>query len=204
MIGYIKGRLLSKEEGLIVIENNGIGFEVHVPDPGQFVTLQDGPAEVEVWTTMMVREDDISLYGFKQKSDLMLFKKLLNVNGVGAKAALAILSVMRADALSRAILFEDIASITRAPGVGKKTAQRIVLELKDKLADVPGLEQADTSFASEENLSGGDIDARGEALQALIVLGYSRSDAAMALSKIKEEYEDPQTYIKKALAILMK
>ena len=203
MIGYIKGRLLSREEGVIVIENGGIGFEVHVPDPGQFVSLQDGPAEAEVWTTMIVREDDISLYGFRQKADLMLFKKLLNVNGVGAKAALAILSVMRADALSKAILFEDIDSITRAPGIGKKTAQRIVLELKDKLADLPGLDQAEVSFARAGTASD-ETDPRGEALQALVALGYSRSDAAAALSKVKEDYDDPQGYIKKALAKLMK
>ncbi|MBQ3389792.1 MAG: Holliday junction branch migration protein RuvA [Firmicutes bacterium] len=203
MIGYIKGKLLSREEGLIVIENGGIGYEVHVPDPGQFVSLQEGPAEAEVWTTMVVREDDISLYGFRQKADLMLFKKLLNVNGVGAKAALAILSVMRADALSRAILFEDIASITRAPGIGKKTAQRIVLELKDKLADLPGLEQAEVSLAEAGSADDGS-DPRGEALQALVALGYSRSDAAAALSKVKEEFEDPQGYIKKALAKLMR
>jgi Holliday junction DNA helicase RuvA len=152
---------------------------------------------------MVVREDDISLYGFKQKADLMLFKKLLNVNGVGAKAALAILSVMRADALSRAILFEDIASITRAPGIGKKTAQRIVLELKDKLADLPGLEQAEVSLAEAGSADDGS-DPRGEALQALVALGYSRSDAAAALSKVKEEFEDPQGYIKKALAKLMR
>lgn len=203
MIGYIKGRILSREEGFIVIENNGIGFEVHVPDPGQFVSLQESPAEAEVWTTMIVREDDISLYGFRQKADLMLFKKLLNVNGVGAKAALAILSVMKADALSRAILFEDIASITQAPGIGKKTAQRIVLELKDKLADLPGLEQAEVSF-TDTGREAGEADPKAEALQALIALGYSRSDAAMALTKIKEEFEDPQSYIKKALAKLMK
>ena len=147
MIGYIKGKLLSREEDRILIENGGIGFEVYVPDPGQFVSLQGDSPEVEVWTAMIVREDDISLYGFRQKADLMLFKKLLNVNGVGAKAALAILSVMKAEALSRAIVFEDIDSITRAPGIGKKTAQRIVLELKDKLGDLPGLGQGDISLA---------------------------------------------------------
>ena len=204
MIGYIKGKLISREEGRILIENGGIGFEVNVPDPGQFTSLNEAEPTVEVWTTMIVREDDISLYGFKQKADLLLFKKLLNVNGVGAKAALAILSVMKADALSRAILFDDIDSITRAPGVGKKTAQRIVLELKDKLADIPGLEGADVSYAPEADLPEGSADARSEALQALVALGYSRSDAAMALRKVKEEFDDPQGYIKKALAQLMR
>ena len=204
MIGYIKGKLLSREEDRILIENGGIGFEVYVPDPGQFVSLQEDSPEVEVWTAMIVREDDISLYGFRQKADLMLFKKLLNVNGVGAKAALAILSVMKAEALSRAIVFEDIDSITRAPGIGKKTAQRIVLELKDKLGDLPGLGQGDISLAGAGSSAGEGSDARNEALQALVALGYSRSDAAMALSKVKEEFEDPQSYIKKALAKLMR
>ena len=196
------GILADKGDGYIVIDVNGVGYQVFVPANSTAYLNAEGE-EVLVYTSMIVREDDISLYGFRQKADLMLFKKLLNVNGVGAKAALAILSVMRADTLSKAILFEDIDSITRAPGIGKKTAQRIVLELKDKLADLPGLDQAEVSFAQAGTASD-EADPRGEALQALVALGYSRSDAAAALSKVKEDYDDPQGYIKKALAKLMK
>ena len=152
---------------------------------------------------MMVREDDISLCGFRKKADLAMFRKLLTVNGVGTKAALAILGVMKAEELSRAIVFEDTDSIVRAPGIGKKTAQRIVLELKDKLGDISGLSKDDRDFSSDAAMKAAAPDAKTEALQALIALGYSKSEAAAALSRIKEECTDTQEYIKQALAKLM-
>ncbi|MDO4481734.1 MAG: Holliday junction branch migration protein RuvA [Bacillota bacterium] len=203
MIGFIKGRIISCLEGMILIENNGIGYEINVSDTSEFDSFSGSGEEITVYTAMMVREDDISLCGFRRKADLDMFKKLLTVNGVGAKAALAVLSVMKADELSRAIVFEDTDSIVRAPGIGKKTAQRIVLELRDKVGDISGL-------TSEDRVSSGDgitaepgADARGEALQALVALGYSRSEAAFALSKVGEEYTDVQDYIRQALAKLI-
>lgn len=204
MIGFIKGRIVSCQEGLILVENNGIGYEIHVSDTSEFNSFSEGNEEITVYTAMMVREDDISLCGFKRKADLQLFKKLLTVNGVGTKAALAILGVMKADELSRAIIFEDTDSIVRAPGIGKKTAQRIVLELKDKLGDISGLSSEDKTFVlPNEDISNPHADAKAEALQALMALGYSKSEAAYALNKIKEEYTDTQDYIRQALAKLM-
>ncbi len=203
MIGFIKGRIVSCEEGVILIENNGIGYEVGVADSSEFDSLGDKAQEVTVYTLMMVKEDNISLCGFKRKSDLMMFKRLITVNGVGAKAALAILGVMKADELSKAILFEDIDSIVRAPGIGKKTAQRIVLELKDKIGDISGLSSDEVGFASESAGRGEKTDARAEALLALLALGYARSEAAAVLAQIKEEFDDVQDYIKKALAKLV-
>ena len=207
MIGFIKGRIVFCEEGSILIDNKGIGYIVNVPDPSKFARLTDEASEVTVYTHMIVKEDDISLYGFKSRADLLIFKRLITVNGVGAKAALAILSIMQADELSKAIIFEDIDSITRAPGVGKKTAQRIILELKDKLGDISGLSAEETSFASEKGAqsdgTAATADARVEALQALLALGYSRTEAADALSRITEELDDVQDYIKKALSRML-
>lgn len=203
MIGFIKGRIISCREGMILIENNGIGYEINISDTSEFDSLSGEGEEVTVYTAMMVREDDISLCGFRRKADLDMFKKLLTVNGVGAKAALAVLSVMKADELSRAIVFEDTDSIVRAPGIGKKTAQRIVLELKDKVGDISGLSSEERISSGEERTFESGADARGEALQALVALGYSRSEAAFALSKVKEEYNDAQDYIRQALAKLI-
>ena len=203
MIGFIRGKVVSCEEGTVLIENNGIGYEINVSDTSEFDIYTGKPEEVTVYTAMMVREDDISLCGFKKKADLAMFKRLLTVNGVGTKAALAILGVMKAEELSRAIVFEDTDSIVRAPGIGKKTAQRIVLELKDKLGDISGLGTDDRAFSSAAAMNEAQPDARTEALQALIALGYSKSEAAAALSKIKEEYADTQDYIRQALAKLM-
>lgn len=203
MIGFIKGRVVSCEEGTILVDNNGIGYEINVSDTSEFDMYTGKSEDITVYTAMMVREDDISLCGFRKKADLVMFKKLLTVNGVGTKAALAILGVIKSEELSKAIVFEDTDSIVRAPGIGKKTAQRIVLELKDKLGDISGLSSEDIAFSSESNMNKSDMDAKTEALQALIALGYSKSEAAAALNKIKEEYEDTQDYIRQALAKLM-
>ncbi|MBR6701218.1 MAG: Holliday junction branch migration protein RuvA [Firmicutes bacterium] len=203
MIGFVRGKVISCEEGIVLIENNGIGYEINISDISEFDMYAGSSEEITVYTAMMVREDDISLCGFRKKADLEMFKKLLTVNGVGTKAALAILGVMKAEELSRAIVFEDTDSIVRAPGIGKKTAQRIVLELKDKLGDISGFSKDEREFSTDAVMKGAAPDAKTEALQALIALGYSKSEGAAALSKIKEEYTDTQEYIKQALAKLM-
>ena len=153
-----------------------------------------GQGEVFVYTAMMVREDDVSLYGFDNKESLTLFRRLLTVNGVGAKAAMAILSAMPAAEVKKAIVFEDTAMLARANGIGKKTAQRIVLELKDKLDDVGGLATVETVEkavpASNE---------KAEAIDALMNWGFSRSEAISALAGVKEENLSVEEYIKAAL-----
>lgn len=197
MIGFIRGTVEDSLSGTILIENNGIGYEVYVPDSSPVFLKTGGKEEVILYTTMIVREDDISLYGFTEKKDLIMFKKLIGVSGVGAKAALAILSVLSAEEISKAILFDDAASITRAQGVGKKIAQRVVLELKDKIGDV-----SDFSI-SISGISAGKGDAKAEALQGLISLGYSKAQAAEALMNLEEEYDGAEKYLKEALKKLM-
>lgn len=201
MIGWIKGTVEAVLPGKIIIENHGIGYVLYVPDTSAAM-LKSGTKEiVTVYTVMVVREDDISLYGFASQSELSMFNMLTSVNGVGAKAALAILSVLTVEEISKAILFEDAATITRAQGVGKKIAQRIVLELKDKVGDLSGFSSSDSGISlGSEHLEG---DARTEALEALIALGYSKSEAGEVLVKIRDEFQTAEEYIKAALKRLV-
>lgn len=194
MLHYIKGKFMMRIDGGVVIETGGIGFEINVPDNSAVYLSSEGDT-VSLFLNMIVREDDMSLYGFSEKEGLDLFKKLITVNGVGAKAAMAILSIAPVSEIRKAIAFEDADFLTRASGVGKKTAQRIVLELKDKIGDVSGV--PGISPVSEALSVGGD--ARGEALSALMALGYSRAEAAGAIAAVPENDLTSEDYIKRAL-----
>jgi holliday junction DNA helicase RuvA len=197
MIGYLIGILTMKTEGGILIETGGIGYEVMIPGNSHLFLEKEG-AEVKVYTAMIVREDDISLYGFSDMTSLQLFKKLITVSGVGAKAALSILSAMSVDEIRKAIVFEDPTMLTRAQGIGKKTAQRIVLDLKDKLGTLTHSE----GFGIEKNAEFTGIDGsnpRMEALAALTALGYTRGEASAALASVKDNDLTTEAYIKQSL-----
>ncbi|HPF18943.1 MAG TPA: Holliday junction branch migration protein RuvA [Bacillota bacterium] len=192
MIHYIKGRLIESLPGLAILETNGIGYQLHIPENSAAYLAKPGE-EMRFYTAMIVREDDISLYGFTERDSLSMFRKLMTVSGVGAKAALAVLSAMPLSELSRAIVFEDVAALTRANGIGKKTAQRIVLDLKEKI-DVTetGVSAPDTDVAAGS--------AKEEAIHALIYLGYTKSEAMTAMIGITDPDLTAEEYIKKALA----
>lgn len=190
MFHYIKGKITMKFEGGVVIEANGIGYEVFVPDNSP-VYLADSNDTILIYTVMILREDDVSIYGFPDKESIDLFKKLMTVNGVGAKAAMAILSSMPVGEIKKAIVFDDAASLTKANGIGKKIAQRITLELKDKLGAVGGLPEA-----AEKAVSGSE---KTEAINALISLGYSKSEAVGALAVVVDDDLSAEEYIKRAL-----
>lgn len=197
MISFVKGRLASVAEGMAVIEVGGLGYEVHIPDNSLMYQKSEGE-EVMVHTIMVVREDDISLYGFSDRDSLKMFKLLTTVNGVGAKAGMAILSALPMVELQKAILYEDAASLTRANGVGKKIAQRIVLELKDKIGGM-GISE---SGISSSNVTVGVSTAtnkRMEAVEALMSLGYSKSEAMDAVNSVAENDLDVEAYLKLAL-----
>lgn len=197
MLHFIKGTLAMPIPGGVVIENGGLGYEVHVPENSSVYLSKEGDA-VMVYTAFIVREDDVSIYGFSDKESLKLFRMLMTVNGVGAKAAMAILSAFSAAELQKAILFEDVAALTKANGIGKKTAQRIVLELKDKVDAAQAISAGAESVPSV--VAGrGVADGKGEAVDALIALGYSKSEAVEALSAIPENDLTVEEYIKKAL-----
>lgn len=190
MFHYIKGVAAMRFEGGVVIETGGIGYEIFVPDNSPVYLAESGQT-VMVYTVMAVREDDVSLYGFHDKETLELFKKLITVNGVGAKAAMSILSIMPAAEIKKAIVFDDAAALTKANGIGKKIAQRITLELKDKMGAVGGLAEAAEKTVSDSG--------KAEAINALISLGYSRSEAITALAEVNEEHLSVEEYIKRAL-----
>ncbi|MBE6032409.1 MAG: Holliday junction branch migration protein RuvA [Firmicutes bacterium] len=191
MIHYIKGEVTMTFDGGVVIETGGLGYEVFVPSSSPLYNKM-GQGPVLVYTAMMVREDDVSLYGFDNKESLLLFRRLLTVSGVGAKAAMSILSALPAGEVKKAIVFEDAAMLARANGIGKKTAQRIVLELKDKLDDVGG-------FAAEAVEKVAANDSKSEAIDALISLGFSRSEAVSSLAGVADETLTVEEYIKAAL-----
>lgn len=196
MIAFIKGKLWEVQAGAVVLEAGGLGYQVQVP----LSLLGKMPArggEVMLHTHLVVREDGFSLYGFQEQSELEYFTKLLNVSGVGPKGALAILTLFTPGDLRRAILSEDITSLTRAPGVGKKTAGRIILELKDKLPG-PAVDQDAGAFGA-----GGEIDA----VAALEALGYSAAEARRAVQAVlpKDGGEPPAAeLVKNALRLLVR
>ena len=194
MIGYIKGYFHPTPDGTVIIENaSGIGFLINVPSGASIYKEPEG-AEVKVFTSMQVREDDISLYGFMSKEDLELFELLITVSGIGAKGAMSIMSALPGTQLKRAIAAGDTASICKAQGVGKKTAERLVLELKDKVGVFAEIES--DIVIPIEDIPG---DARSEAVSALVALGYSRNEAASVIAKVNGEDLTVEEYIKGAL-----
>lgn len=195
MIRYIKGiYAMTFENGIVVENGSGMGFEINIPAGSPLYRYGEGE-EVLVYTAMMVKEDDISLYGFHNRESLELFRLLITVNGIGAKAAMAIMGSMSTDELRQAILFEDVKAVSKANGVGKKTAERLILELKDRIG---GFERSDAS-QSAAVYANADEDARTEAISALAALGYTKAEAFGAVSKVPEEGLSCEDYIKKAL-----
>lgn len=198
MIAFIKGILADAGENRIVVEGGSVGYELYVSAQ----TLGSLPAvggEIKVHTYLQVREDAMQLFGFLTKDELELFKLLIGVNGIGPKAALSVLSAISADDLRFAVLSEDIKTISAAPGIGKKTAQKLILELKDKLSLEDAFEKR-LAGQSEPTPLPAASDARGEAVQALVALGYSNSDALKAVSQVdSSEDMDVESILKSAL-----
>lgn len=197
MIAYVKGEIAEITEDSVVIEVGGIGMNVHI-SAREAQRLPTVGSTVKLHTYMLVREDAFLLYGFLVKADLELFKKCLTVSGIGPKGALAILSVMDADALKYAILSKDAKAIAKAPGIGAKTAERLILDLKDKVSfddTIIGMEIA------QEN--GGALLAEGavkEAVEALVALGYGQTESLRAVNQIPEaETMDSSALLKAAL-----
>lgn len=188
MYAYIKGILAEITEDAIIVENQGIGYEIAVP--GQvFDYLPFVGEEVKIYTYHYVREDAILLYGFLTKEDVRIFKMLIGVSGIGPKGALAILSVLSTDDLRFAILGDDAKAIAKAPGVGAKTAQRVIIELKDKLSLEDAFEQklANQAQKAEPNPA---VGVKNEAILALTSLGYSQSEALKVLQGIEISPDD--------------
>ena len=187
MISYIQGPLTAIEEDVIVVEAGGVGMGIHVP----LSVLDRLPGigrEVTVYTYFQVREDAMSLYGFLNRQDREMFRQLIGVNGVGPKAALGILSTMTPDDLRMAIVTGDAKAISRAPGIGPKTAQRLILDLKDKVSMEEVLGNLALPSDGGTSAALGTIgmgEAAKEAVQALVALGYSNMEANKAVKQVE-------------------
>lgn len=200
MLAYIIGEIAEITEDNLVLEANNIGYNIKISS-GTAGMLPGIGEEVKIHTYTYVREDAFLLYGFLTKDDLDIFKKLITVNGIGPKGGLAILSTISADDLRFAIISGDAKTIARAPGIGKKTAERVILDLRDKVS----IEDAFEGKGSEAALNGGtaitgDARARNEAIEALTALGYSASEALKAVKQIPvTEDMDTEDILKQAL-----
>ena len=203
MLAYIKGILEIKTKGYIVVEAGGLGYKIFMPESTIANTGNIGD-KVQIYTFMRVREDDVSLYGFLTNEELRMFELLLSVSGIGAKAALGILSNITPSQFALAVISNDVAILKKVPGIGSKTAQRAKLELKDKLK-----KEQEISIEEGEEVSNIEQDIKenekvSEAISALQVLGYSKREIVEALQTIEVTSLSVEDIIKKGLANLAK
>lgn len=195
MIGRLKGILLEKQPPALLIDVNGVGYDVQAPMT-TFYELPATGAEVVLHTHLAVREDAHVLYGFLRQSDRAMFRNLIKVSGVGPKLALAILSGMSADEFAASVHAGDSAGLTRLPGVGKKTAERLVVEMKDRLNDWQGV-SLPTDAGAPSSIA--KTDAVKDAISALISLGYKPQEASRMVSDIEAEGLASEEIIRLAL-----
>lgn len=199
MLAYIKGNLEMKMTGYVVIDVGGLGYKVFMSENG-IEKLGNIGEEVKVHTFYRVREDDISIFGFNTLEELKMFELLLGVSGVGAKTALTMIAVLEPSQFAFAVISEDIKALTQIPGIGAKSAQRIVLELKDKLKKEQ--EIGKITMQVNENSIIQKKDGVEEAISALQVLGYNRKVIEKAFETITKEDLSVEELIRKGLAIL--
>lgn len=199
MFSYIRGELAEVMEEGIVIETGGVGFFVRVPQTVVSALPPQGRI-VKVYTHFRVSEDAMQLYGFLSREDLELFRMLLGVSGVGPKAALGVLSVLTADDVRFAVLSDDSKTIARAPGIGPKTAKKIILELKDRLSLEDTFEHRLSQNLQEDDVLPPAMNPQDEAVQALAALGYSAAESLRAVRSLEDtEGMDTETILKMAL-----
>jgi Holliday junction DNA helicase RuvA len=183
MLSYIRGTLSDIDENIVIVENNGIGYGIS----SSMNTIRQLPAigsEVKLNTKLIPKEDSLTLYGFYDKEELKMFELLLSVSGIGPKGALSILSSMTVSDIQFAVAGEDAKAFAAVPGVGKKTAERAIIDLKDKVDIIGAFEAKITSDLSGSKKNSPIITAKEEVLEALVALGYSASNAARALDKM--------------------
>lgn len=203
MIGYLSGKILEKGANFVIIDVGGVGYEVHIP-LSTFYELGEAGSDVQLRIYTYVREDAIQLFGFKSVRERDLYLKLISVQGVGAKSGITMLSGMSADEIIAAIRTDNLAKLTAIPGVGKKTAERLVIELRDKISDLASGVSAGVSMAAGSAI--GENGVLDDALSALINLGYKKDAAENALQQsIKDGTElNVQKLLRSALQRLAK
>lgn len=201
MIGSLTGVVHALEAPVVLLDVNGIGYEIDTP-LSTFCQLKPGQ-KVTLWTHLVVREDAQLLYGFSDSTDKALFRTLIKVNGVGPKLALSILSSMSSAMLIQAIDMQDVTTLTRIPGVGKKTAERLVIELRDRLQSLSSSASGDgTSLAHQFGIT--SVSPVAEAEAALVSLGYKPLEAQKAIAAVKSEFSQTADLIRAALKSMMK
>ena len=203
MLAYIKGILEIKTKGYIVVEAGGLGYKIFMPESTIANTGNIGD-KVQIYTFMRVREDDVSLYGFLTNEELRMFELLLSVSGIGAKGALGILSNITPSQFALAVISNDVAILKKVPGIGPKTAQRAILELKDKLKKEQEISIAEGEETSNIEQVIKEDEKVSEAISALQVLGYSKREIVEALQTIEVTSLSVEDSIQKGLANLAK
>ena len=191
MIGRLKGILVHKQPPWLVVDVHGVGYELEAP-MSTFYDLPEAGREVSLFTHYAQKEDSVSLYGFLREGERRLFRDVQKVSGIGAKIALAVLSGASVDEFARLVQTGDIAALTRIPGIGKKTAERMVVELRDRASDFVG---GGATFTA----GGVPADAQSEAVVALQQLGYKPAEAARMARDAKADGDDAAAIIRKAL-----
>lgn len=189
MIGYLRGRLIAKHPPLLVLDVNGVGYEVEAP-MSTFYDLPDAGTPVSLYTHLVVREDAHILFGFATENERRLFRSLIKVNGVGPRMALTILSGIPVEGFVRCVQNNDTAALTRLPGVGKKTAERLIVEMRDRL---------DAAAGGAEALTAAPASAADEAYTALVALGYKPADAGRMVRGVEGDDLASEDIIRRAL-----
>ncbi|MDQ3288872.1 MAG: Holliday junction branch migration protein RuvA [Pseudomonadota bacterium] len=190
MIGRLRGTLIHKQPPWLVVDVNGVGYELEAP-MSTFYDLPELGREVSLFTHHAQKEDSVSLYGFLRENERRLFRDVQKVSGIGARIALAVLSGVTVDDFARLVQAGDVAALTRIPGIGKKTAERMVVELRDRAADM--------AHGATVAASGGSTDPLSEATIALQQLGYKPADAQRMARLAQAEGDGPEAIIRKAL-----
>lgn len=196
MIGSLRGRLASKQAPQIVVECSGVGYEIETP-MSTFLELPQCDSDLFLYTHLLVREDAQILYGFATEDERLMFRTLLKVNRVGAKLALGILSAMTTNDFRRCVELEDTTSLSRIPGVGKKTAERLIIEMRDRIGAVAPAGGKVTPLTAEAS-------ARAEAVNALVTLGYKPREVQNLMSKLDIEDKSAEDIIRLALRQVVK
>ena len=197
MFAYIKGLLEMKSSGYIVIDINGLGYKIFMSQ-NNIDTIGELHDIIKVFTYVKVREDDISIFGFKTQEELKMFELLISVSGVGAKSALVMLSCIEPSDFAIAVISNDVKVLTKVPGIGNKSAQRIILELKDKLKE----EQLEEKLKDSSKKLKDNSENINEAISGLMVLGYSKKDIEKAFEHLDIDNLSIEDLIKKGLILL--
>ena len=197
MFAYIKGSLEMKSIGYIVIDINGLGYKIFMSQ-NNIDTIGELHDIIKVFTYVKVREDDISIFGFKTQEELKMFELLISVSGVGAKSALVMLSCIEPSDFAIAVISNDVKVLTKVPGIGNKSAQRIILELKDKLKE----EQIEEKIENLSKKTKDNSENINEAISGLMVLGYSKKDIEKAFEHLDIDNLSIEDLIKKGLILL--